>query len=573
MLTDDIQHFNAKDSTGVDQVGVRVVIQLSAVVHTSAQDLTGKKLTSLQTELEPLLMALSKDRRRFTMKIGGAVLYDVGPGAAEANAPTINVMKKLDQQDINNGPIPTVQVMKIVGGISATIRFTIEFTIPNCGGPGPINNTGLVNFRFWISEHVSSARLTTRTYQGRIRVAHKNISPHALARAVTIPPLERGFQRHIIQWNESEDGLHLDFTYQDVERIAAAPWNRFANVGAVDWSGQLTASTSDMGATGVLEMNLNLVGDKRTSKADLIEIAFLACNSKMRLLDAIQGLSKRKAHSFLESLSVTEELSENQISMQARVRHTGDKNVIAGLLSNGSDQLLGRPLGKMGIDYDPEVHFNPGPSAGVGGIFLSLLQTPCNPAKIPPAKEKKKSYSSPSSGGGTSQQTSSLPTNSSYASQTHQAALYLEYLMESEIYYRTGKIALSTGAALNSNAPSMQLVNLHQPGAMREVRIDASRVDAVPELPSIFTDFADANGIGHKIVGEPKICPTTPQLSADSRNLLYRVRFQAMYMMTRPPRANESLPIGSLPYRVSSYSDQTRVMPPSAFIHPDRILR
>lgn len=574
LLTDSIEHTNVKDSTGVDQLGVKVVATFTGIVHTAEQDHTGKRLASLQTGLQPLLMALSKDRRRFTMRIGGLVIYDVGPGAAEANAPANSVIPKLDQQDINNGPIPTVQVNSIIAGVSATIRFTIEFTIPNCGGTGATNNSGMTNFRFWIAEDRAPNGLVTRTYQGRLRVAHKNISPHSLAREITVPPLERGFQRRVIQLNESEDGLTLDFTYQDAERIAAAPWKTRSGVGAVDWSGQLTASTIDMGASGHLEMNLTLTGDKLTSKADLIDISFRVCQSKMRVLQAIQGLANKRASSFLESLSVTEELAENIISLQCRIRHTGDKNIIAGLLSVGPDQVLGRPLGDLGIGYDPEVHFVPPRSAGVGGVFLSVLQTPCNPAKLPPPREtKKQKQTSYSDVGAEEQPIASLPTATSYASQSHQQSIYLEYLMESEIFYNTGRVALATGAAKDSNADTLAIVNLHRPVATREIRIDASRVDAFPEIPSIFKDFSDANGIRHTVIGEPRICPSTPQLSADSRNLLYRVKMQALYAMSRPPKANESLPLGSVPYRTGSYSDPTRVIPASAFVDPANILR
>lgn len=587
VLTDGIEATAAKDSTGVDQAGVRYVCNFSGVVHQAAQDKMGKKLPSFRGGLQELLQALMKDRRRFTMKIGGQTVIDVGPGAAEPNAPKNQVMTDLDMSDIANGPMTHVQVMKITAGISAIIRFTIEYTIPNCGGPTTVsttrgrqavnNRTGLVNFRFWIAEDVDCVTwLTTRTYQGRIRVAHKNIAPHQLARTVTIPPLQDGFQRRIVQWHESADGLHLDFTFQDVERIAAAPWNRFANVGATAWEGTLTASTQSMGATGLLDLKFSLTGPKTTSKPDLIAIGFLVCQSKVKLIEAIQGVSQKRASAFLESLAVTEDLAENRVSFDCQVRHTGDSNMIAGLLSVGADQVLGRPLGNLGINYNPEKHFNPGPSAGVGGLFLSVLQTPCAPAKMPnPQTPKERRYQSSSnrSSDQDSYANGRLNVSRSNVSQSHLEAIYLEYQMDSDLQFHTGQIGLATGAANGSRADTMAIVSLHRPTCTREIRIDASRLDATPELPDFSRSFLDFNGIRHTPIGEPDLVASVPQLSADSRNFLHRVQLTVRYAMSRAPRAGETLPVGTLPYRTSSNTDQRRVIPRRAFVAPESILR
>src|SRR5262245_15067027 len=88
VLTNSVSHVPVKDSTGVDQIGVRVTYDCTGIVHASQETLTrGVAVQVLGEELPSLLMRLSKDRRAFQLRIGQMEFYDVRPGAAEPNAP------------------------------------------------------------------------------------------------------------------------------------------------------------------------------------------------------------------------------------------------------------------------------------------------------------------------------------------------------------------------------------------------------------------------------------------------------------------------------------------------------
>lgn len=574
-----------KEATSVDQIGIRGTMVFTGVVHAKTKSSgspdssghSGKLLDDFRGDLWSTIKQLSKDRRRFTLTIGGRTVFTVGPGAIEPNAVSNNRETILDRMDISNGPTVQVTVVNVTAGVSAYIRFTINFVIPNCGGPeGGGDPSGIVNFRFWINEDVDCRTwLTTRTYSGKLRVAHKNISAQALAGLVTVPPLEDGFQRRAVRWDESSDGLHLDFTIQDSEQIAAAPWNRFANVGAIDWDGSLTASTGNtFGFTGNLDFRLRLIGPKTTSKADLIKIGFLVAESKARVIEASAALQNPNTVILLESLSVTEQFKDNTIEMAAVIRHTGG-NIIDGILSVGQEQLLGKPMGDLGIGYDPEKNWAPGQTAGFQGLFLSVLQTPCKPARMPQAitqqRRQTQTPSTPSTGG--VQSYSNLPVSSSSMSQSQLSNMYLEYLLSSRIKSNSGKIALATGAAQSSQDDTLQIVNLHRPTATREIDIDATRLNAAPELPDPTKTFQDANGIRHTLIGVAEFEGQAPQISADNRKLIFRAQAHLTYALSRAPKSGESLPVGCVPYRVSSFSDPSRVLAASSFVSPEKILR
>lgn len=579
VCTEFIDYSSEKDSTGVDQIGIRGQCVFSGIVHAASKDHTGAKVNDFRGELTSVLGGLSKDRRKFVFMIGKKTIFAVGPGAVDCRTKAGQVPGNFFGDDISNGPHVSVQVVKITAGVSAHIRFTINFVVPECDcdstGDGGLG--GLINFRFWIHEGIDcKTYLTTRTYMGRIRVAHKNISPHALARITTIPELEAGFQRQIMQWDESSDGLHLDFTIRDQERIASAPWNRFAGVGAIEWDGQLTARTgNNFGFTGNIDFNLHLVGPKTTSKADLIRIGFLVANAKARLFEAASAILNPNAAIFLDSLAVTEELAENEIVITSSIRHTGN-NVIDGILSVGADQLLGRPMGDLGIGYDSERHFTPGQSAGIGGLFLSVLQTPCNPARFPispatgvrRAKVKRRNaidLQEPSPG--------DLGSGAASAMSPSQLSnMYLEYLLDSEIIIKSGRIALPTGAPMRSTTPSVAVVNLHRQTAVRLINIDATRLNANPQFPAWSLKFRDSNGIIHVPIGDGVIHTQAPQISADNRKLIFRAQQHLEYALSRAPEYGESLPLGSVPYRVSSLNDPSRVFHAESFVQPSVLL-
>jgi hypothetical protein len=570
ILTDSVRADVVKDSTGVDQLGVRYTVTGTGIVHMAAQDHTGHRVNRIQTDLLGVIQALSKDRRPFAMDIGGLPFIRVWPGAAEPNAPPGTTTTKLDLMDIDNGPIPSIVVTKITAGVSANIQFTFTFTIPNCGGPGTTTGSGLVNFRFWIAEFVNAKQnwLTTRTYQGKIRVAHKNVNPHALSRVVTIPPLQNGFRRDIIRWDESENGLELSFAFEDQEIVAAPPYNKFNGTGATAWSGRLTHSTDTLGATSLIEGRVRLEGPKGTSVLELADIAIRVISQKIQYVKLVRG-----AQAYFLHFSIAEELADNIVECEAVIRHTGNQRDFIGLFSLENSPVIGQPMGDLGIGYDSNIVWQPGLSAPFTGLYTSILQTPCQPGRMPQAAavkgQKYKSQTVSGSGQSNAGMTAMPPSTASPSQLDH---LYFDYRLDSEYHMQSGRIALPTGAAANSAEPSIAVVNLFRPVTIREVRIEASRLNKPPELPTPNVAFRDLNGVLHTPFGEIDLCASAPQLSADSRNLLYETKLSAWYAMDQSLRSGQKIPVGTVPYRRTSGSDAARSLPPEIFLPPQNLL-
>jgi hypothetical protein len=586
VMTDSITSETVKDSTGVDQLGVRFRVEVTGVVHQAAANHTGVKVGgNFAGGLEDLLAKLTKDRRPFKMAIGGSVLFDVKPGAVEPQA-TTTITTNLDGMDIDHGPRPSVSILKIVSGCSATIRFAIEFTIPNCGSDSGVNQLasfGLVNFRFWIAEDIDyNTGLTARNYQGRLRVAHKGISPHALARVAAIPPLQPGFKRRVIQLHESANGLELDFTIQDQEIIAAAPYSKSGGFGAIDWHGSFSLSTTQQ-LQSFSELTVTLTGPKSTTKQQLIFLALQVVEVKTHALSLFKGAPSFGGGpfgaGFLEQFGVREELRDNSITVGCRIRHTANKEQLLALFAPGGTLNFG-PLPNMGIGYDPDLAYYPAPTATLTGLFLSSLQTPCHPSQMPKvAQVKNLAAVKPAKGNGqdlVAKAAVTLPEKPAGLSDQHLQAMYLDYAIHSDLHISTGKLVLPTGAASNSGpngSPPVAVIQLYNPYAIREIAIEATRIDAPPQLPAFNKNFTDANGITHTAIGDAVIGGNAPQSSADSRRLLHHTSMTMQYSLSRVPSDNESIPLGAVPYRASNFQDQSRVLPASVFVPPGNVLR
>lgn len=588
VLTESISHEPFKDSTGVDQIGVKVTVDCTGVVHCSTNPLLrGVAVRNLSSDLQALLAKLTKDRRPFSMRIGTSLLYAVKPGAAEYNAIQGTVTPDIGAMDLDNGPKPRVQILAIKGGYSATIRFQVEFVVLNCSGL-PISQStsssqlaGLVSFRFWIAEDIDCTTwLTSRTYTGRLRVAHKHVSPHAVARFAIVPPLQAGFQRKILSAHESENGLELDFTIVDQELIAAPPWDRTSGRGATDWRGTFSIASAEHGQTEA-GINLELTGPKTTSKLDLLTIAMRVVEQKTHVLAL-----RSRGQAILLQFAAEETLHANTVSVSCRIRHTGERHYLTGIFSNGDFMEFGAPLGELGMGYHPQVAFAPGQTATIKGVFLSIVQSSCSPGSIPliadqpPPPSGSQNQPTPGSAPIEGEPTPSTtpPTEDGVVTPGHQTAIYLDYRLDSELIADTGAAAFPTGRSSamsqgNAGFPTLAVVNMYRPNCMREIRITASRVNLPPELPAVNVSFRDNNGILHTMIGKASVVAGAPTLSADARKLLYTADYFATYALHRPPTHAESVSVGAVPYRVSDYQDPSRRLPPGIFVAPEKLLR
>ncbi len=571
VLTDSIEFTSEKESTGVDQIGIRCTATFTGIVHCAQTDHTGKKVDPFRGGLDALFKALSKDRRKFILTMGGQTIITVAPGAIEPTGPASQRTPNLLQMDIANGPQVQLQVTKITAGVSATIRFTINYMIVNCGDHASQNTNGLLNLRFWIAENIDmSTGLTSRVFAGKIRLAHKNIHPHLIARLVTIPSVQSGFKREYMRWDESPNGLELDFAIEDREIVAAPPYNAYAGYGATSWTGNLVHSTETMGATSSVVVSLQLTGPKNVSILELVDLAYRVIAQKLQYQKVIKG-----QQAFFEYFEVSEELSNNSIGCTARIKHTGANASLIGLFNLQGQPFVGQPMGDLGIGYDSNRAYIPDLTAGVATLFLSALQSPCMPNRMPTSQEQTsqpKPQFKTQAGGDDHGTDGRLEQLSQTVSESQLKAMYFSWRMTSELHHVTGRIPLANGASASSQESPISIVNLHRACDLRHVTIESERLNSPPELPSFLHNFIDVNGHTNTVIGTPKISPSAPQLSADGRNLLFAAEMDIWYALSKAINASHRIPVGTTPYRKTSESDPSRSLPPSTFVAPKSLL-
>lgn len=543
VLTESIDQTVVPDSTGVDPLYVRVEVTFSATawLTDTAYNWGIGMHPSLAQGFNAIIAKLMQPRRAFRYIVAGQTLINCVPAYNRPGIPN-PVKFRLEGSDINNGPIPSVRIQNIISGQTARVQMKVICHMGMCDSPSMGANThGIINLRYWIGEDINGEDWTTlRTYSGRLRVAHAGVNVHQALRSwLVIPPLQTGFWRKSIRLHQAPNGLELDFTVEDQELYAQAPWP------ATSWDGEhMVSSPYAGGAIAESELRIQLKGEKTTDKKDLFSLATKILDNKLHLFDM-----QNEKRTFLLYAAYRDKLKHNHIEAVARIRHVGKK--ADWKLWNVPGRGLGEPLT---LDqYNKEVSKPGKQTATLVGLFAQRLQDACHPAKMPQecGNLKTEVYHIVCTDVPEETQGMLTPYEPDYSPRHLDEGAYTDYTISSEIKHKTGMVDLpvgdtSGGSGVNSNS-TILAVPLHQGWARREVRISAERLNAWPEVPD-WGDFVDSNDIAHTVLDHRPI-PAAPCLSADGKKSLYRIDQELLFSLSRPPRIGEDLPVGKLPYR------------------------
>jgi len=563
VLTDSIDQTVVADSTGVDPLYTRIEVTCTGTIHLTSGDLDhGYTLQGgFAAGWSAILAKLMQPRREFVYTVAGSTLFSIKPGAIRQGAPG-GVATSMAGMDVNNGPLPSAKITGIVSGRVARVQFRIVCHVPLCdtGGSSGSSNSGVINMRYWIAEDINGQDwTTTRIYQGRIRVAHAGINVHqAIRRHLVMPPLQGGFWRKSIKIQQAPNGLEADFTVIDEELWAQAPKP------AQWWDGHHTVSSPMAGgAIAESELKVELKANKDVDKQDLLTLATKILEAKLHLFD----MANQK-RTFLLYAAYSDSLAHNHITAQAKIRHVGGR---AGTeLWNVIGKDLGTPV--LLDDYNKEIQDYGHQTATMAGLFAQRLQDPCSPAEMPQTANRAVGDTTPSPGDTVVYITDGELTDHdpAYSTSHTEEGAYTDYTLTSEIRSKSGMIDLPVGDASNNpgvnGEATVVVLPVHQGWARRTVRVTAERLNAWPELPA-WNDFTDDNGIKYTLL-QVRPVPSSPVLSADAKKTLHRVDMELVYSMSRPPRNNESLPLGRIPYRDDSQLTVASVtsVPASAFL-------
>jgi hypothetical protein len=571
------------DSTGVDPIGVKTTINCTCELHTSDQTLHGANVNQqggvgngLGPGLKDVVDMLLVPRRSFKLWIGNEVVFDILPGEVEGC--TFQTTATDDQKmDIALGPRCGVQVLNIAGMSSAKCRLRFEFTTPlKCSG----DIGDILNLRYWMAEDVDCKTwMTSRKYVGRFRMkrhttdAAKN--PFMIARALTLPPIQRGFHRKSIGWSESQNGLEFDFTIIDQEVWAVAPSP------ATDWEGTYSLTVPPGAVCTEQELSFRLWTNKSndpmfvgTEKSQLFQLAEQIIEKKLNWRKLNVMNSAENGSIYVLSSVWQEDLKEPQVSVSVRIRNTNPLTWLMNLHQQGGSFTLGHPLPPaVGIRlppspiptilYDKSVSYQPaGPTSTVAGLCIAALQNPCCTDQLsdkptPDVYRQPTTYvpSTESSYNLIDDKASNRYSVSHTGDTSNQGSygMYHWYRMTSDYVGDPGWRAFPKGTQClsDSSADTVAFAQIHCQVMLREVRIHACRTNAWPQIPKP-VHWTDRNSIKHVLL-KYKISPCPVTLSADGMDRACEVYATYLYVLSRPPRQSddpniaESILAGVLP--------------------------
>lgn len=572
VLTKDINQEVVYDSTGVDPVYVKVIVEADVTILTSTGSLGYGVNDNLASVISTVQSAIMTPRRNFIMSVNGTDLFNVKPAATAPGAAPNNggigqgvaLGKTKGGTDINHGPKASLVIHHIVGDKVARGTLRVELAIANCGAQTINANYGVVNLRFWAADEVDENWYTTRTFHGRLRVASKNVSVHEL-RELVFPPVASGFKRKSVSLQEDPNGLELEFTIVDEEFPVSCPKP------ATTWKGTHNASTPFIGGViGESEVRVTLEGPRDTSKAKLISLAVNIIDSKLHIKTSTGTGAGSLATSVLLYYAISDSLHENRITATAKIRHATALTKSGGNIFSKS---IGQPL-ELESEYDHNRARQWGPpTAGLSGLFIQLLQTSCNPSSgfrgqtgtsIKKSSGKEKPVDPGEEPGDTYELSGEIaplnPHEVKYSEKQDEHIYSNHYRMSSEFIVNQGTVGLPVGSTSSSSGTSLAVVSLHKPVARKVIRVVAERVGAAPDIPKPRTSFVSGN-ITHTLK-EWDLTGGAVALSADGRTEIFHVEASIEYWMSKAPTPGvDSFEIGRIP----SLDDVSTTLPANIF--------
>jgi hypothetical protein len=438
--------------------------------------------------------------------------------------------------------------MQIAFSIQMHIPFQDKNTTP----------TSLISFRFWMAEDINCEDwTTTRTYSGRIRVRHLGISALQEIKRVWSAPFQTSFVRRSVRFQESPNGLELDFTVTDQEVWATPP------PPATSWEGTYTVTSPYEGGPILhAACDVTLKAPRRTDKRALLRTAQLILDTKLHYADKLY-----RGTVFLMNAKWSESLSANMVRCEATVRLTGSTMSALNIV----DKNLGFPLEMGGYKpYNPPIGAE---TTTLSGIFLAALNDPCHVAMAGQVTTKSTApiqygkattvFQSPAG--------SLPPGQTSLIDSSNLVSSYNLYRMASDLHVDRGKVMLPTSAVSGSLNITAVPVSVHRGIAYRIVRIEAERTNEWPEIPKPVS-FSDGSII-HTLL-DYKECPSAPVVSACGWKRHYHVLAVYTYGLSRiPDYSSGEIKAGLVPYSTAGSRDIVFFIPGSSFKSPvDRFL-
>lgn len=550
------------DASGTDVIGRIVKFTFTAILHSqnvatgapAYVDLDGvARAGSVPDKAEWLQELLYQPRKTFIVKIANTEFFRCEPASLANEA--------LTTTDRDNGPKPTsVKVTAIAGSKVFRVSFSITCWLANCDYLSASDivkksTAPVVNNRWSIKESMDDSYFITRTISGHIRLSSSLRSAHAY-KSLCVPPLENGFARKFLDFEETANGLEATYTVTDKQVHTAAPWplTKFEATHTESTSSALSFQSN---------MTVACWGDMSTSKADMLVRAVQIADSRLSFNDP-------KRNNFIfSSLAIIDHIGEeNRLELHVSLqRFEDEQRTVFDLMAGQLGKAMELPDLPNTAGPDAEVKYKPNRSRrpfvfgyDQGGdrnpvesfLLHCYLQTPCStdkgmwqgtPNQTTPSTEKAPQTEVTAA---VVDSVTPEPPDNGY-SKEHAEAIYTLCRLTSR-YTTTGIVAhMPLSFTSQTSGKTSAIVKLGGGLCRRVLKVDCERVGEPPMVPKPLATYTDGANAGTLI--DWWIEPNAPTLApGGGGKKVHRITAYYLYGMNRPPNMDEAVSVGTLPF-------------------------
>ncbi len=511
------------------------------------------------------------------------------------------------QNDVHGGPYPReVNVSHIANNNVWKVEFTVEFatffichtnSLPAGSGNSQVDpgdslapdafineqlslpletkhtavqrRMGILSNRWSCHDAIDENGFTVRTYTGIVRLANPNWNPNDF-RAITIPPIQAGMMRSVVDYTASEDNLTLRWQVVDKEVGVTAP--QPARTMRIVHNESLTKQ----GFYGEFNIRVHLMGTRTTRLADLLVVANAIVEQRLFFGNPIDPNSK--ARIMIDRKDVTSEQGTDanySITLVVAGRRFVEQNakndngqnpkadvgIARNLVKSVTWRLVKSTQGAL-ANYNNQLSFGnrageqpktEGEIRAITALHARLSSTCITNLAVAAsvtdsafysdradAESRVKATVTPWGDNITVQIDDNIQDfNSDLKYSTdHQTNLYTHYNITSEYGRNALNVALpvanTTGSSL-ANVP----VTIGPPQPTRKIRIQAERVGAPPKLPEPVARFEEPSTTGEtntptvNTLNSATVQHLEPRPMADGVSLLYTSYMDLVYFQIR----------------------------------------
>ena len=520
-------------STGVEHMGVT-----GGATAPAAWNINKKKL------LTP--------RKNLTITMGGVLVLDVLPFTKN----TKGYVSGANETDVKNGPRPiSLDFDQVMGSTSIRATYTIEVCLSPCEDKIP----PVLASRWTVSEVMDEDFFITRTFSGFVK---KQSSGHSSAsyRWWMYPPLEPGFKRTNVTFDEHADHLGIDWQVTDRQVHTSPPWP------CTKLEGSQTETTGN-GIVWHSEVRVRATGSPEASKRDM----FAQCG---RIIEMRIGYGWEdalgKGNKFLMKGCTMVDFfgAKNQVEMVMRIEHNWAANEDEDKFKTFLTNLRGRIADPAYYDLATKAPGTPVAEPAPYDKLKSRLPwvwgyTPHGDKRTADLSARWEHYLTnlcsaqdrPSKVGAGDPKTTGTKTSTVKDSPTtadvdkpistddtgmfdrkEQQELYTLARVEDEYAYDPRVAVLpvltqdNTGGYAGASGLSSYVVNIGKPTIYRILTVEYERLGSWPAIPELKPTYKDPLSnqrfqlVKHRVVAKP------PNPGQDGKQVVYAVWAQYVYV-------------------------------------------